>query len=135
MSTSAGEPKLHILVVVGTRPEAIKLVPLILALRESDMFTPVVISTGQHQALVAEVFALAGITADADLWVGGVHSRLNERVATFLRRFEDYVCAAYVDLNGERASRELGLAGRYPIAVLVHGDTSSAFAAASPPST
>jgi UDP-N-acetylglucosamine 2-epimerase (non-hydrolysing) len=130
MALDSGEPKLAILVVVGTRPEAIKLVPLILALRNSAVYRPVVLSTGQHQAMVAEVFDLAGIRADADLWIGSAHGRLNERVASQLRRFEDFVCGTWGDLGGEKPRSELSLAGGYPIAVLVHGDTTSAFAAA-----
>jgi UDP-N-acetylglucosamine 2-epimerase (non-hydrolysing) len=47
-----------------------------------------------------------------------------------MRRFEDYVLGTYPDLRGEKPSREEALAGRYPIAALVHGDTTSAFAAA-----
>jgi len=124
------EPRLPVLVVVGTRPEAIKLVPLILALRRSTVFKPVVLSTGQHQAMVAEVFALAEITPDVELWLGAAHGRLNGRVASQLRRFEDYVCGMFGDLQGEPATREQVLAGSYPVAALVHGDTTSAFAAA-----
>ena len=48
--------KLSVPVVVGTRPEAIKLVPIILALRDSECFHPVVVSTGQHHQMVAEIF-------------------------------------------------------------------------------
>ena len=59
-----------VLVVVGTRPEAIKLVPIILALRDSESFKPVVVTTGQHDLMVREVFKLAGIWADVTLWVG-----------------------------------------------------------------
>jgi UDP-N-acetylglucosamine 2-epimerase (non-hydrolysing) len=128
--SASNAPRLPVLVVVGTRPEAIKLVPLILALRRSEVYTPVVVSTGQHHAMVAEVFGLAGITADVDLWVGDARARLNERVSTFMRRFDDFVCGAYLDLKGERATRHQLLAGRYPALALVHGDTSSAFAAA-----
>ena len=77
-----GAPMLPVLVVVGTRPEAIKLVPIVLALRESDAYVPVVISTGQHHDMVRDVLALAEITPDANLWVGDFRSRLNVRVAT-----------------------------------------------------
>ena len=63
--------RLTVVVVVGTRPEAIKLVPIILALRESDSFEPIVISTGQHHRWSQEIFDLAGITTDVDLWAGG----------------------------------------------------------------
>jgi UDP-N-acetylglucosamine 2-epimerase (non-hydrolysing) len=126
----SGDPKLPVLVVVGTRPEAIKLVPLILALRRSEVYQPVVVSTGQHHRLVNDVFALAGIAPDVDLWVGDTRARLNQRVSSFLNRFEDYICAEYGDLRGEPAPRDQLLDGRYPILVLVHGDTTSAMAAA-----
>lgn len=120
----------QILVVVGTRPEAIKLVPLILALERSELYEPVVLSTGQHEQMVLEIFALAGITVDAHLWVGGARSRLNERVASLMRRLEDFIIGNYTDLQGQKATRELLATGAYPITVVVHGDTSSAFAAA-----
>ena len=130
MAANSDDSRLPVLVVVGTRPEAIKLVPLILELQRSSIYRPVVVSTGQHQQMVNEVFDLAGIIIDVELWVGGVHARLNGRVATFLNRFEDYICGQFGDLDGGKATREQLLAGRYPIVVLVHGDTSSAFAAA-----
>jgi UDP-N-acetylglucosamine 2-epimerase (non-hydrolysing) len=130
MSLVGDGPRLPLLVVVGTRPEAIKLVPLILALQRSPRFRPVVMSTGQHHDMVTEVFGLAGITPDVDLLVGGRHSRLNERVASVMRRFEDYVLGSFADQHGERAAREVALAGDYPVGTIVHGDTTSAFAAA-----
>lgn len=121
---------MSIAVVVGTRPEAIKLVPIILALRESVSFEPLVVSTGQHHEMVDEIFALAGIEVDVQLWVGDNRARLNERVATVMRRFEDFVTSRFDDPGGTIPSGEDVLAGRYPALVLVHGDTSSAFAAA-----
>ena len=117
-------------VVVGTRPEAIKLVPIILALRESASFAPVVVSTGQHHAMVEDVFGLAGIHSDVTLLAGDRHGHLNERVATVLRRFEDFICEAYGTDPDPANMPALRAAGRYPIAVAVHGDTSSAMAAA-----
>ena len=51
----------NIVVFMGTRPEAIKLVPMIMALKESPVFVPLVVSTGQHHEMVNEVFELAGI--------------------------------------------------------------------------
>ena len=63
-------PKVSVLVVVGTRPEAIKLIPIILALRASKGFRPVVVSTGQHDRMVREVFRMAGIWADVNVWIG-----------------------------------------------------------------
>jgi UDP-N-acetylglucosamine 2-epimerase (non-hydrolysing) len=124
------DPKLPVLIVTGTRPEAIKLVPLILALRDSPIYRPIVLSTGQHHEMVNEIFGLAGITADVHLWVGSAHSHLNERVASVMRRFEDYVSGAFGDHGGVRATRDELLGGRYPVMTFVHGDTSSAMAAA-----
>lgn len=127
---SGADEKLIVPVVVGTRPEAIKLVPIILALRESHSYRPLVVSTGQHHQMVSEIFALAGITTDVDLWVGDTRSRLNERVSTVIRRFEDFCTSSFGDTGADIAAGREILSGHYPAAVLVHGDTSSAFAAA-----
>jgi UDP-N-acetylglucosamine 2-epimerase (non-hydrolysing) len=124
------ESRAKVLVVVGTRPEAVKLVPLVVALRESRCFDPVVVSTGQHHAMVAEVFALAEIVPEIDLWARGRDGRLNELVTSVMRRFEDYCTTDYGDRSADLPNREEVLAGDYPAAVLVHGDTSSAMAAA-----
>ncbi len=122
--------KLVIPIVVGTRPEAIKLVPIILALRESDHYEPIVVSTGQHNRMVDYIFELAEIKPDVVLWAGSRRSNLNERVATVMRRFEDF-CADRFDVDFDAAPTvEDTLNGRRPAAVLVHGDTSSAMAAA-----
>jgi UDP-N-acetylglucosamine 2-epimerase (non-hydrolysing) len=122
--------KVAVPVVVGTRPEAIKLVPIILALRESLSFQPVVVSTGQHHRMVDEVFDLAGITTDVNLWSGGLRARLNERIATVMRRFEDFCVETYGDRDGQVAPTAEVVSGKYPACVLVHGDTTSAMAAA-----
>ena len=122
--------KLAVPIIVGTRPEAIKLVPVILALRESEYYEPIVISTGQHQRMVEFIFELADIKPDVTLWAGSRRANLNERVSTVMRRFEDF-CAERFDHSGEDDARpEDILRGRYPAAVLVHGDTTSAMAAA-----
>lgn len=122
--------KLAVPIVVGTRPEAIKLVPVIRALRESEHYEPLVVSTGQHQRMVQFIFDLADITPDVTLWAGSRRSRLNERVASTAKRFEDFVVEHFdIDVETERRGAEI-LAGRYPAALIVHGDTSSAMAAA-----
>jgi UDP-N-acetylglucosamine 2-epimerase (non-hydrolysing) len=121
-------PRLIVPVVVGTRPEAIKLVPIILAMRASDSVQPVVISTGQHHRLVQEILELAGIVPDVTLWAGG-RRELNERVSSVMRRFEDFVIE-WFGILPENVDLEDVVSGRFPAAVLVHGDTSSAMAAA-----
>lgn len=124
------QPKLVFPVVVGTRPEAIKLVPIILAMRESESLHPVVVSTGQHHQLVEEIFGLAGIHTDVTLWTGPRRG-LNEKVTSVMRRFEDFIVEAFgIQPGSDPLDAEDVLAGRYPAAVFVHGDTSSAMAAA-----
>ncbi len=131
--SGSGEPpftKLVVPIVVGTRPEAIKLVPIILALRQSSHYEPIVVSTGQHNKMVDYIFELADIKPDVVLWAGKRRSSLNERVATVMRRFEDF-CADRFEVDFDATpSVEDTLMGRRPAAVLVHGDTSSAMAAA-----
>jgi UDP-N-acetylglucosamine 2-epimerase (non-hydrolysing) len=122
--------RLVIPVVVGTRPEAIKLVPVILALRASDYYQPLVVSTGQHHRIVSYIFDLVGITPDVTLWSGARHAHLNARVASVMERFEDF-CAERFGVEPDRSPTGTDLLqGRFPAAVLVHGDTSSAMAAA-----
>lgn len=130
MTAGGAAPKLPVLIVIGTRPEAIKMVPLVLAFRASRDFVPVVVSTGQHHDMVEEILGLADIKPDVDLWVGDFRTRLNERVTTVMRRFEDF-CTTRFRIVGDRFSApEEWLSGRIPLTTLVHGDTSSAFAAA-----
>jgi UDP-N-acetylglucosamine 2-epimerase (non-hydrolysing) len=130
MSATDDDRKVPVLLVIGTRPEAIKMVPLVLAFRGSDSFVPVVISTGQHHDMVKEILRLAGIEPDVDLWVGDFRTRLNERVATVMQRFEDF-CNTRFRIDGQRfATTQEWRSGRVPVATMVHGDTSSAFAAA-----
>jgi UDP-N-acetylglucosamine 2-epimerase (non-hydrolysing) len=122
--------RLVVPIVVGTRPEAIKLVPIILRLRESEHYEPLVVSTGQHHRMVAYIFELAGISPDVVLWAGSKRSHLNERVASVIRRFDDF-CTERFDAHGDGPpDPEDVLEGRVPAAVLVHGDTTSAMAAA-----
>ncbi len=128
------EPKLRrklvIPIVVGTRPEAIKLVPVILALRESSYFEPLVVSTGQHSRIVDYIFELADIKSDVTLWAGANRSGLNERVAAILQRFDDF-CVERFHIGSDRVATSADrLSGRFPAAVMVHGDTSSAMGAA-----
>jgi UDP-N-acetylglucosamine 2-epimerase (non-hydrolysing) len=130
MSDSAEKQgKLIVPIVVGTRPEAIKLVPIILALRQSECYEPIVVSTGQHNRLVEYIFELAGIKPDVTLWAGSRRAQLNERVASVMQRFEDF-CVERFDIDPDAVpTPDDVLSGRHPAAVLVHGDTSSAMAA------
>ncbi|QDT04041.1 UDP-N-acetylglucosamine 2-epimerase [Rubripirellula lacrimiformis] len=56
------------LIVFGTRPEAIKLCPVILECQKRpDQIAPIICSTGQHREMLAQVLGYFGITPDIDL--------------------------------------------------------------------
>jgi UDP-N-acetylglucosamine 2-epimerase (non-hydrolysing) len=61
-----GEP-VRVMVVFGTRPEAVKMAPVVQRLREADDFEPVVVATGQHREMLDQVTRLFGISPDYDL--------------------------------------------------------------------
>ena len=46
---------LQVMLVYGTRPEAIKLAPLVAAMRDDERFNPVVVVTGQHREMLDQV--------------------------------------------------------------------------------
>lgn len=117
-----------VLIVVGTRPEAVKMLPVILELADSELFEPVVLSTGQHEAMVEEILQLAGIRVDAILAPPVGSGGLNALLPAVMRGFSDYCEERYgFDLPAGPAA---GQAGRRPCGVLVQGDTTSALAAA-----
>ena len=59
----------HVCVTLGTRPEAIKLAPVIHLLRNNPEFYTSVILTGQHREMVAQVMQLFDLKADYDLGI------------------------------------------------------------------
>ena len=100
----------NILVVVGTRPEAIKMAPLVRRLQALPQFTVKVCSTGQHREMIHQVFNLFSISPNIDLDVmqpGQTLSGITERVLAGM----DGV------MHDHRPDR-----------VLVHGDTTTTFA-------
>ena len=56
-----------IAIVLGTRPEVIKLAPIYIELKKSKKFKPILISTGQHKEMVNEMFQWFGIKEDFNL--------------------------------------------------------------------
>ncbi|MBI2914332.1 MAG: UDP-N-acetylglucosamine 2-epimerase (non-hydrolyzing) [Firmicutes bacterium] len=101
-----------LLVVVGTRPEAIKMAPIIKCLRALAEFRAVVVATAQHREMLDQVLELFGITPDHDLDIMAPGQSLT------------YVTA----MTLERVGRVLEL--EKPDAVLVQGDTTTTFGAA-----
>jgi UDP-N-acetylglucosamine 2-epimerase (non-hydrolysing) len=103
---------MKVLVVFGTRPEAVKLAPVIQELRRRDGASVEVCLTGQHREMVAQVVSFFGIPVDHDLDVMRPDQSLSEVAARTL---------AGVD----RLLRD-----RRPDWVVVQGDTSTCFATA-----
>lgn len=98
--------------VFGTRPEAIKLAPVIRALEASSSLQPCICVTGQHREMLDQMLALFEIRAHHDLAVMKPDQDLFDLTARLLPRLR-------VVLDAER-----------PDAVLVQGDTTSTFVAA-----
>lgn len=108
----SGAP-LRLACVLGTRPEAIKLAPIVLAARDApSRFTVTVIATGQHRQMAASALAQFGLAADVDLQVMEVNQRPTDVIARTLLALP----AVFADIR--------------PDAVLVQGDTSSTLAGA-----
>lgn len=103
----------RVLLVFGTRPEAIKMAPVIQRLRErSDRFEAVVAVTGQHREMLDQVLALYGIRPDIDLDL----MRHGQRPEEVLAQAVTGIAAAVRELK--------------PDAVLVQGDTTTTLAGA-----
>ncbi|MFC6303552.1 non-hydrolyzing UDP-N-acetylglucosamine 2-epimerase [Oerskovia jenensis] len=98
--------------VYGTRPEAIKVAPVIKALEASEDFESVTVVTGQHREMLDQVNELFAITPDHDL-------DIFEHGATLVQIFARVI---------ERLDPVLETAK--PAAVIVQGDTSTSTAAA-----
>ena len=100
-----------IAVVLGTRPEAIKMAPLVKALRDSKDLTPVVIATAQHREMLDQVMKIFGITPDYDLDLMRPNQTLPGLTARLITSLDECL-------------KEIG-----PDAVLVQGDTTTVMAA------
>ena len=62
---SAG--RLRVMTIFGTRPEAVKMAPVVARLRESEEFAPIVVVTAQHREMLDQVLRLFDIRPDRDL--------------------------------------------------------------------
>jgi len=109
MSSTA---KKNIAVFMGTRPEAIKLAPVVAALRHSEDFACRVVATGQHKEMFRQVTDQFGISVDADLDV----MRQNQTLAYLTSRLIE-------SIDGWLGNESIDMA-------LVQGDTTTVLAAA-----
>ncbi|WP_270848420.1 non-hydrolyzing UDP-N-acetylglucosamine 2-epimerase [Candidatus Collinsella stercoripullorum] len=102
-----------ILLVFGTRPEAIKMCPLVLELKSRpEDFDTVVCVTGQHREMLDQVLGVFGVVPDHDLAIMRPGQTLFDITSDVLLKIKAV-------LEEER-----------PDVVLVHGDTTTSFAAA-----
>ncbi|MDX2230316.1 MAG: UDP-N-acetylglucosamine 2-epimerase (non-hydrolyzing) [Leptolyngbyaceae cyanobacterium bins.349] len=106
------QPRLSVGIIVGTRPEAIKMAPVIQAFRASPAFNTQVILTGQHREMVDQVMHLFGLKADHDLAIMQPKQTLTDITSRSLAGLEQIFKQLQLQL------------------VLVQGDTTTAFAAA-----
>ena len=93
--------------IVGTRPEAIKMAPVIMALRDQPWAEVVVVATAQHRELADDVFDLFGIVPDLDLDLmqpGQTLSELTARAMTALDRVINDVAPDLVIAQGDTTS-------------------------------
>lgn len=105
--------KAKIILVFGTRPEAIKMCPLVNELKSRpEEFETVVCVTGQHREMLRQVLDVFGVEPDYDLHVMRPGQTLFDVTSDVLLKLRPV-------LEAER-----------PDAVLVHGDTTTTFAAA-----
>src|SRR5581483_9244694 len=109
---SAKKP-LSVLVVFGTRPEAIKMAPVVRSLRKRpNDFRTIVVLTAQHRQMLDQVMTLFKITSDYDLNIMQQNQTLEYVVTEVINKLRPILEKEKPDL------------------VLVHGDTVTTFAAA-----
>ncbi|MCE6993386.1 UDP-N-acetylglucosamine 2-epimerase (non-hydrolyzing) [Saccharothrix sp. S26] len=102
----------EVVLLAGTRPEAVKIAPVALALGDHPVLRPVIVHSGQHNGMVEQALRSFGLLADVELDVPRVTGSQAELLARLVAEFD-------------RLLRE-----RDPAVVLVQGDTTTALAGA-----
>ena len=104
--------KLKVIVVFGTRPEAIKMAPLVLELQKhSDCIETITVVTAQHRQMLDQVLETFRIQPNYDLDIMGKNQSLLDITAKILQKFDSVVKEENPDI------------------ILVHGDTTTTFVA------
>lgn len=104
--------KPKVMTVYGTRPEAIKVAPVIKALEADDRFESVVVSTGQHREMLEQVNKRFGIEPDHDMGLMKPGQSLNELVSRAIQGLDPIIEEEQPDV------------------IISQGDTSTAMVAA-----
>lgn len=108
----AQTPMLKVMVVFGTRPEAIKLAPVIMKLQENPAFSVVVVSTGQHREMLDQVSERFGLSIDHDLNLMVRGQSINQIISKVVGGLDEVI---------DKES---------PDALIIQGDTTTAMGAA-----
>ena len=103
---------IRVMLVYGTRPEAIKMAPLVKAFAQDPRFDPRIVVTGQHREMLDQVHSFFDIKPDLDLNIHKPGQTLTQVTTRTLQGTDE------------------AIRGFAPDAIAVQGDTSSAFAAA-----
>lgn len=103
--------KIKVMTVFGTRPEAIKMAPLVLALQADERFEAITTVTAQHREMLDQVLEIFKIVPDYDLNIMHKEQTLTEITANVLTKLDQVIKAVKPDI------------------ILVHGDTTTTFAA------
>lgn len=101
-----------ILIFFGTRPEAIKLCPLIIELKKRAYFDTKICVSGQHKEMLPQVMAIFGLKPDYDLDIMKDNQTLSDITSNILQKINDVLDKEQPDL------------------VIVHGDTTTTFTTA-----
>ncbi|MBF7025828.1 non-hydrolyzing UDP-N-acetylglucosamine 2-epimerase [Staphylococcus kloosii] len=99
-----------IMTVFGTRPEAVKMAPLVQALKETEELQPVVVVSAQHREMLDGVLETFHIKPDYDLDIMQQGQTLSEITSRVLMKLESVIKEVQPDM------------------ILVHGDTMTTFA-------
>ncbi|MFD1549721.1 non-hydrolyzing UDP-N-acetylglucosamine 2-epimerase [Levilactobacillus fuyuanensis] len=103
---------IKVMTVFGTRPEAIKMAPIILAMQQRPTeFTPITVVTAQHREMLDQVLDIFKIKPDYDLNIMKAKQTLSDITTRVLTKLDGIITEAAPDI------------------VLVHGDTTTTFAA------
>ncbi len=104
--------KVKVMTVFGTRPEAIKMAPLVKVLEQREEIESIVCVTAQHRQMLDQVLDIFDIHADYDLDIMQAGQTLSDITARAMQGIEKTIQAAKPDI------------------VLIHGDTTTTFAGA-----
>ncbi|MHC5229784.1 non-hydrolyzing UDP-N-acetylglucosamine 2-epimerase [Enterococcus sp. LJL99] len=103
--------KIRIMTVFGTRPEAIKMAPLIKEINGDERFESIVVVTAQHRQMLDQVLETFDIKPDFDLNIMKDGQTLSDITVRVIKSLDDVIPVAKPDI------------------ILVHGDTTTTFAA------